>query len=233
MCQSSRWLEEQAELATGTLSKLRTGSGRVKLTRAKLLKIAAVLGVSPEMLVADTCFVELLLQAPSSPDSERTASLAAEVDELRADLAGRAAMLATLQEQAAASQTELAVVQADVRRVHEENLALRERAARGDDAVNKLRSALGEALRSGAEARAEVTAVASRLSAVAAQCERWRSHALEREQRVAQLEGILAQVEQQFHELQQRPRDQTGGFIVGALLGLGLGSAGTGARRGG
>ena len=235
MRQSSRWLEEQADLATGTLSKLRTGSGRVKLTPKKLLQIATVLDVSPEVLVKDTCFAELFLLAPPSPDSERTGRLAAEVDELRAELAARVAALSELQERAVAREAELVSAQADVRRLLEESNTVRKHVARRDEEAVGLQAALAEARRVSNEARAEVVAVASRFGEVSSQCERWRNHALERERRVTQLEEILVQVEQQaeqrIQELRKRPHDQTGGLIVGALLGLGLGSSGSSGRR--
>lgn len=229
--QSGRWLEEQADLAAGTISKMKTGSGRVKLTRPKLDSIAKWLGVAPEALVEGTGFAALLTSAPPSPDRERIAALERDRDDLRTQRAELEAQSRRCADDLAKRDAELAQSRAGeeatglaIGRVEAQNRRLQQELEQVHAEASQKGLALREHERLARGLGAQLDGLRAQLAEAEQQRDQWREHALDRVARVEQLELTLVELQERVR--MHKPAEPLGALLLGGLIGLGLSSSG-------
>lgn len=234
---SARWLEVEANLATGTLSKLYSPKGRSVLDLRKLKAIADALQVQPVDLVEDTAFAAILLHAPETQEAQEVVALRAQIDDLRTERAALGAEVVHLRSEVETLTKDLVLVtqerdqareekaQAEVRL---ENVRVESRNHKAQLAIVRIQrdEASKVALRiHGLEAKAAThTAQIVELGNLA---QSWRTYALDRNQRVLQLEGELASWKTYAQQLlaRQGTKDEFATAFLAGLAGLGIGVA--------
>lgn len=216
---SQRQAEVKIGMAAGTISKL--FKGKIALTLTALKEIAAQAGVGPEKLVAGTALAHLLLEAPTTPESEELTGVYAQLDELRAELAARDATILTVEQdkQASRVQSERLARQLTSETKKRESVAKTLEDERAQLATVRAAARASEFARA-TEVMAHVQTKA-RLAEAEKQVGAWRDYALSRHQRVEYLETVLAQ---QLAAAQQQSAGETGRLLLTAIAGLGIGA---------
>lgn len=222
---SQRKLEDRLGWARGSLSKL--FHGKTRLSHKMLVELAQALKQNPGTLVDATGYASLIETAPPTPESSAVAALRSELDEARMKIAARDAELAATQAQLAARADE----------VSKGRMELAQSISRAEGAESQLRDARTEATQlrraSGAagarisQLEADISGSELKIAALDAeltesrrQAGLWRGHALERVERVRQLEQAL----------KTKGKDLPAALLFGGLLGMTLGASGA-ARR--
>lgn len=108
MQRSARWLERNAELGSGTVSKIAKGQSRTVLDERKLQAIAAALGVTPQSLVTGTAYEALGDDSATQKQARALAEAEATVNQLSSEADARERKNAEL----AAQNAELAAANA-------------------------------------------------------------------------------------------------------------------------
>jgi transcriptional regulator with XRE-family HTH domain len=219
---SGRSVEERVGVGRGTLSKVY--SGKMALTHRLLHELSQVLDVPPEALVERTAFAHLLETAPPTPETTEVAQLKEELDHLRVEKQATDAALSKAHDDLKAARREFADAD-EARSAAEQRAAASEselaaaRAVRKemDDQLRALEEKVQTALvQASAEAQEHAAAVA-KVNALTQSADQWRTHALEREQRVKQLEAYIQQ-------LRAQTSNKGDAAVGGALLGMALGA---------
>ncbi len=216
---SQRQAEQKIGMATGTISKLYTGKIQLKL--ATIRELASLVGVGPETLVEGTGLAHLLLDAPTTLESEQLNEVHAELDRLRAKLAVRDATVLTLEEAAQSARVERERITrqlaAEVRKG--EDLAKTVNGLRAQQVTDRSTARSLELAR--ASAAISLIQVKAQLVETERQTIAWREHALARHQRVAYLETELAK---QLAASARQSAEETGRLFLSAAAGFGIGT---------
>lgn len=236
---SDRRLEEEAQLASGTLSKVFRGGSRTKLDWPKLSSIAAALEVSPASLVEGTNFAQLLRSPPETPESKELAVLRASLDEARAQWSGRTAEVEQAREEIATLRAEVARQQRERVELERERdtakAAVRFEADKRERAEEMLRSeqraraagavALSTSIAIVEDKKLEIANLKAALSATEQQREEWREFGLGKEQRVGQLEAAYEHLRAEAQRSAQQNANSGAITLLAALGALGFGVA--------
>lgn len=224
---SGRAVEKSIGIGTGTLSKVY--SGKMALTHRLLHDLSHLLGVSAESIVEATAFAHLLQTAPPTPSSAEIASLKEELDRARVEKQASDAALDQARRELASMHKELSDTNR-VRRAAEDRVtvleskqaALRDLTARMEEAATVAEQSLQALSGQMSAHEQEHSSALARVDALNKNADDWRRYALDRQQRVVQLEAYVRQLRSQI----ANDASAAAGAALGtALLGVALGAA--------
>ncbi len=224
---SGRKVEKRIGLPVGTISKICTG--RVRLTLKVVKEIADVLAIGPDVLVEGTNFARVLLEAPETDATRELGVARAELDRLRAELAGEAALSARLRadldaERCGRELAEGASHTAQLKLAASAQELAHAKAALGDGQkqITQSQRAVSGAQQEQGRLQAELDRLTAVSSNWAAQAHKWRESCARAMARVDYLESELATMQA---TLRKQGKNATGRTLLATLAALGIGVA--------